>query len=247
MRVLLGILAALVLMAATPFPPPCRTNPPQPDRRHPSGLLIVAPLDRCAIRTMGSIDDMLGKAWSDARLLVEANQNVMAPPWGDRARRELVLSVTSADGETIARRWVAQGAVVPAGVKTAELARPQVPVRFRTVKRSYADLQRLGDEIIELTRAKAVPGTDAIRSFGADEERNAILMEVQSLSDDLAKELVRRFGTEAVIVRVDPSSGPFTSLAAGLEATGLSLMAIVILACGLILIGLALWRGLRRA
>ena len=200
----------LSLIAATPEPTACPSpTPPAPEQHHRTGLLIVGPLPRCFAPPF----EPLAKAYSDARMLGEAHPDAFGYPWADRAKRELVLSVVSPDGERLARSWIASGATVTVGIKSALLPPPIVIVRITTVTRSFAQLARLEDDIVAFTRA-GVADTSAIHSFGPDDESDRIVIEVDHLTDDLATALAGRFGTEAIAVRVDPNAASFTSLAA---------------------------------
>lgn len=209
MRTLLFLFVGLSLIAATPAPTACPSPaPPAPEQRHRTGLVILGPLPRCVTTPF----EPLAKAYSDARMLAEAYPDEFGYPWDDRPKRELVVSVASSDGERLARTWIASGTTVKSGTKSAVLAPPAVPVRIRTVTRSFAQLARLEDEIIAFARA-GVTDTSAIHSFGPDDEHDRIVIEVDRLTDALAAALAARFGTEAIAVRVDPSSTSLTSIA----------------------------------
>jgi hypothetical protein len=204
-----------VLLAATPEPGPTCPSPapPRPEARHASGIALPTPRLFCY---GPPVYEPLGKAYSDARMLAEGHPNDFGYPWDDRAKRELVISVTGPAGEALARSWMASGATYTSayagGAKSTFLAQPVVPVRFRTVTRSYAQLAKLQDDIIAAVRAGLLADATVISS-GPDDEHNRIVIEVQRLSDASANALASRFGTEAIAVRVDPRMGPFSNLA----------------------------------
>jgi hypothetical protein len=223
------IAAAVVLAAATPIPTPCPSpNPPRPEVRHASGLALATPLSRCFDQPAY---EPLNKAHSDARLLAESHPNDFGYPWDDRVKRELVVSVTGPTGEALARAWMASGATYTSGTKGTFLPQPAVPVRIRTVVRSYAHLAQLMDDIIAATRA-GLPDSSEIRSLGPDDEHDRVVIEVQHLSDALATALASRFGTEAIAVRIDPTLGPFTNIAQRLDQGAVDPVIVAVLLVG---------------
>ena len=247
------VAAAVVLLAATPPPtqqpgPTCPSPvPPRPQVRHASGLALATPLPRC----YGPPPyEPLVIAYQSARMLAESHPNDFGYPWDDRAKREVVVSITGPAGEALARAWMASGATyTPPGTiaKSTFLAQPVVPVRFRTVTRSFAQLTKLQDDIIEAFRA-GTPASSGVRSFGPDDEYNRIVIDVQFLDDDFARELAARFGTEAIAIRVDPTYGPFTNLSAPLDRAPVDPIVVVgLLAGSLAGFGLVLFVMRRRA
>lgn len=208
----------MLLVAATPQPGPSCPSPvpPRPEARHASGLALATPRAFCY---GPPVYEPLAIAHQNARMLAESHPNDFGYPWDDRAKRELVISVIGPNGEALARAWMASGATYtsPGDVaKSTFLAQPAVPVRFRTVTRSYAQLAKLQDDLIEAFRA-GLGGSGAVRSFGPDDEHNRIVIDVQFLNDEFAKALAERFGTEAIAIRVDRTYGPWTNPSASLD------------------------------
>lgn len=240
--------AAVVLVAATPEPgPPCPSpEPPRPEARHPSGLALPTSLPRC----FGApVYEPLNKAHSDALLVAESHSNELGYPWADHVRRELIISVTGPAGEEVARAWLSSGATytAPSVAKSTFLPPPSVPVHMRTVPRSYAQLGKLMDDIIDATRAGLADG-NAIRSIGADGEHDRVVIEVQYLTDALATALASRFGTEAIAIRVDPTSGPTSLTGRALDVRSVDLRLVgVMLAASALGVGLVVLIMRRRA
>ncbi len=237
------VAAALLLIAATPDPtplpgPPCPSPmPPRPEARHASGIALPTLLPRC----FGPpVYEPLAIARGSAWMLAEMHPNDFGYPWADRAKRELVVSVTGPGGEALARAWMASGATYApnGGPKSTFLAQPVVPVRFRTVTRSFAQLAKLQDDIVDALRSGALEG-GAVRSFGPDDEYNRITIEVQYFSEAFAYALAARFGTEAVAIRVDPTSGPISLLGRSLDTGAVDPVLFGVLLAGSAL-GLAL-------
>lgn len=243
LRTVLPAAAAVMLIAASPGPtqmpgPPCTSPmPPRPEARHPSGLALPTPVPRCY---GAPVYEPLNKASSDASLLAESHPHDFGHPWADHLKRELILSVTGPTGEALARAWISSGATytAPSVGKSTFLPQPGVAVRIRTVPRSYAQLAKLMDDIIDATRA-GLPDSGAIRSIGPDAEYDRVVIEVQHLSAALAAALVARFGTEAIAIRVDPTSGPFTNMSRGIDARPVDPMLVGALVAGS-LVGLLL-------
>lgn len=239
LRRALLVAAAVMLLAATPLPgPPCPSpNPPRPEARHASGLALPTPPPRC----FGApVYEPLNKAHSDAYLLAESHPNDFGYPWADHVKREMVISVTGPTGDALARAWMTSGATytAPSVAKSRFLPQPAVAVRIRTVPRSYAQLGKLMDDIIDATRA-GLPDGSAIRSLGPDGEYDRVVIEVQRLSGARATALASRFGTEGIAVLVDPTSGPI-SLAGGPVDTGVVDPLMIAILLGASAIGLAL-------
>ncbi len=243
---------ALLLVAATPAPtqmpgPPCPSPvPPRPEARHASGIALPTPLPRCY---GAPVYEPLNTAHSDARLLAESHPNEFGYPWADHVKRELILSVTGPAGEALAREWIASGGTYTAASvgKSTFLPQPSVSVRIRTVPRSYAQIGKLMDDIIDATRA-GLPDSDAIRSIGPDSEHDRVVIEVQYLTDALAAALASRFGTEAIAIRVDPMSGPGSLMGRAVEVGAIDpLLVAVLLAASALGVGLAVVIMRRRA
>jgi hypothetical protein len=202
------LVAAVIALAATPIPTPCPSpGPPVPETRHPSGLLIIGPAPAC----FPPVYEPLAKANSDARQLAEAKPHEFGHPWDDRTKRELVLPVMNSSGERVAREWIQSGVALAIGVKTAHLARPDVPVRLPNARRSFAEVERIMHDAIEISRS-GLPGADAIASTHVDAEKERVIVTVRRLSDEVAAALAAKYAADALAVRIDPSFGPFTTL-----------------------------------
>ena len=86
-----------------------------------------------------------------------------------------------------------------------ELPRPEIPVRFRTVTRSFAQLQSILHAVGP--GLAGVPGSDRIYVAAPDNAYNRVVYETDLHNDALFTALAARFGTEALAVRVDPNMG----------------------------------------
>ena len=185
----LAFLATLVF-AVGPSEPACQPRPPESDARHSSGLALAPGRGPCH----ASIDDRLGLAYDRAYRFAEAHPGDLGYPWDDRGNFTLVLSVVTPAGRLLAEQWSRLGW--------------EVPIRIRVVTRSFAELERIKHDAIDITRG--LPGSGDIRFTTGDSERNRVIIGVQRLSDEVAAAIVARYGTEALAVVVDSRYGPFS-------------------------------------
>ena len=156
-------------------------------RRPGGGVVLLGP--EAAVSPLPS---NLALAWHEANELAEKNDQDFGYPWVDRASGTVVLDVVSARGRTKATGLTFRHA-------KADTRRVE-----RTVKFSRARLERIKNEVSDLARA-GVPGAGAIFMTEPDPQHNRIIITVKRRDDALLAELARRYGTEAIAVRVDPS------------------------------------------
>jgi hypothetical protein len=185
----IAILAAIVF-AIGPAEPGCQPRPPESDARHSSGLALAPGRGPCH----ASIDDRLGLAYDRANHFAEEHADDLGYPWDDRGNFTLVLSVATARGRVLADQWSGLGW--------------EVPIRIRTVTRSFAELEQIKNDLIDITRG--LPGSEYIRLTMGDSERNRVIIGVQRLTDAVAGAIVERYGTDVVAVLVDPGLGTFS-------------------------------------
>jgi hypothetical protein len=179
---------AALLFAVGPSDPACQPRPPESDARHPSGLALAPGRGPCH----ASIDDRLGLAYDRAYRFAVEHADDLGYPWDDRGNLTLVVSAVTPRGHVLAEQWSRLGW--------------DVPVRIRTVTRSFAELERIKDGLIDIARTR-LPGSEYIRSTWGDGQRNRVIVEVQRLTDEVAAAIVARYGTEAVAALVDRRSG----------------------------------------
>jgi hypothetical protein len=182
---------ASVVFAVGPSDPACQPRPSESDARHRSGLALAPARGPCH----ASIDDRLGLAYDRAYRFAEEHAADLGYPWDDRGNFTLVLSAVTAHGQVLAQQWSGLGW--------------EVPVRIRTVTRSFAELERIKHDLIDIARM-GLPGSEDIRFTTGDSEHNRVIVGVQRLTDDVAAAIVARYGTEAVAVLVDPRYGIFS-------------------------------------
>ena len=191
MRLVAITIAATAVFALGPSEPACLPRPPESDARHASGLALAPGRGPCH----ASIDDRLGLAYDRAFRFAEGHADDLGYPWDDRRNLTLVLSAVTPQGRRLAEQWSQLGW--------------EVPVRIRIVTRSFAELERIKHDLIDIARMR-IPGSEDIRFTTGDSQRNRVIIGVQRLTDEVAAAIVARYGTEVVAVLVDPRYGPFS-------------------------------------
>lgn len=186
-------LLAIALLVASAISS-CSLNPCV-ERRHDSGLLLVCP------EQVPDMPEQLKAAASFAWDLAESNPDALGYPWPNAKTGELEVRVTSAAGEAAAREWIA-GNAKRSGPKPANIPRPEVPVKFATVDRSFRQLSEIQHGSVPATD---LPDGDAIYETGPDRGRNAVVITVDRLSDRLLQALTSRYGTSAIVIRLEPN------------------------------------------
>jgi hypothetical protein len=133
--------------------------------------------------------------------LAEDNPDDFGFPWPNPDTGAIEVRVTNPRGEAAARVWIAGNAKRP-GPKPTDLRRPEVPVTFTTVDRSFRQLTDIQHGSIPATD---LPDGDAVWSTGPDGSRNAVVITIDHLSDQLLRALAARYGTSAIVIRVEPN------------------------------------------
>lgn len=164
------------------------------ERRHESGLLLV-----CDEQFKDMPEELKG-AGSFAWDLAEDHPDDLGYPWPNPDTTELEVRVLGPRGEAAAREWMA-GNLTKLGPKPVALRRSQVPIKFVVVDRSFRQLQVIQHGVVP---PKDLPDGDAIYQTGPDTRRNATVITVDRLSDPLLRALASRYGTAAIVIRVDP-------------------------------------------
>jgi hypothetical protein len=189
MRLVVLAFVAALIFAVGPADPACLPRPPRSDARHPSGLALAPGPGPCH----ASVDDRLGLAYDRAYRFAVEHADDLGYPWDDRGNLTVVVSAVTPRGHVLADQWCRRGW--------------DVPVRIRTVTRSFAELERIKDGVIDIARMR-LPGSEYIRSTWGDGQRNRVIIGVQRLTDEVAAAIVARYGTAHVAVLVDRRYGP---------------------------------------
>jgi hypothetical protein len=190
-RFIAFVVLATVIFAIGPSEPACQPRPPERDTRHSSGLALAPGRGPCH----ASIDDRLGLAYDRAYRFAAEHADDLGYPWDDRGNLTVVISAVTAHGRELAEQWSRLGW--------------EVPVRIRAVTRSFAELEQIKHDVIDISRLR-IPGSDDIRFTTGDAEHNRVILGVNRLTDEIAAAIVARYGTEVVAVRVDPGFGVFS-------------------------------------
>jgi hypothetical protein len=189
-RFLAILVLATFFFAIGPSEPACQPRPTESDARHRSGLALAPGRGPCH----ASIDDRLGLAYDRAYRFAEAHPGDLGYPWDDRGNFTLVVTAVTPRGRVLAEQWSGLGW--------------EVPVQIRSVTRSFAELEQIKHDLIDIARM-GLPGSEDIRFTTGDSEHNRVIIGVQRLTDEVAAAIVARYGMEAVAVQVDPRYGPF--------------------------------------
>jgi len=192
--------ALCALLLATSCGPLGRLLPCS-ERRHSSGITIVCHEEVVLWR---DASEELKRTASFALELAMAYPNSFGYPAPDFNKREVVLRVVRSDGDALARTWMATGIDLPApaGKQVRSLPRPMVPVRFEGTARSVAQLERIKDDVGP--NLKELPDSNAIYQSGSDLARNATRFVIERESDALLRALAKRYGTEALVIEINP-------------------------------------------
>jgi hypothetical protein len=169
------------------------------ERRHDSGLLLVCP------ETVPDMPEALKAAASFGWGVAEDHPDALGYPWPNPATGQLEMRLVDPRGEAAVREWIA-GTASRAGPKPMDVPRPQVPVTLVPSDRSF---RRLTDIQHDATRTGDLPDGNAIYQTGPDTRRNATVITIDRLSGQLLRALVARYGTEAIVIRVDPARPNF--------------------------------------
>jgi hypothetical protein len=174
--------------------------------RHASGIALLGPHDYSALFARWRLSEKLELAYNGARLLSDQHRAAFGHPWPDNTADEVIVRVANAEGEAIARRWMAAGAQQsfdkPGASVVRDIPRPEVGVRLLMVERSIEELDRIQHAVGPGLRD--LPGTNRIYASGPDVEYNRVEFQTDRLNDAMLRALAARFGTDAVAVRIDP-------------------------------------------
>jgi hypothetical protein len=199
------VLAVLALLVVSSCGGGLRSAGPCFERVHASGIALVCAED---IGPWGTAAEEIKSASSFAWTLAEANPDVFGYPTMDFAKGELVLRIVRPEGEGIARAWIASGAEIPTWKETRILPRPLVPVRLESATRSFAQLAQIQHDIGP--NLAHLPDSNAIYQSAPDNRRNATRYVIDRESDALLRALSARYGTEALVVEVNPARPTWT-------------------------------------
>ena len=209
--------AAVVIGATVALAGAALAAPRADEQRHASGIALLPPLDLTPFLRerdrLGPAFEPIAVAFSDARALAETHPDLLGIPWMDLAHQTLVVRVTGAEGERLARDWMAHGAVYSTAKPGPTLRPTSVPVRFEVTDRSFGRLLQIQNDAIG-RGALGFEGESRIWMDVIDEATQRVILETDRVVDPFLYLLAKTYGTEIVAVRVDPHAGPFTSISA---------------------------------
>lgn len=218
--------------------------------RHSSGIALLGPLDHSRLLAQWRMSERLDRAYNGARILAEQNPAAFGYPWQESAAEVVVVRVATAEGEALARRWMAVGLEQtipkPGGPVVMDIAPPETAVRLETVDRTIEQLERIQHAVGP--DLAAIPGTDRIFQSGPDAENNRVVFSTDRINDAMLHALAARFGTEALAVRIERNPWTRPPGAPLVETDSLSgpVIAVAVVASGALLLGLTVLALRRR-
>src|SRR3954468_12265564 len=168
--------------------------PTSREQHHPSGIALLTPQDLPRLfagydRAGASVLEPLRAAYSDVRQLAEQHPDALGVPWIDIANRRLEVRIASPDGERLVHATTA-------------------PQHHVATTRSFGLLREIMDGSIDDPALGLRGGTARVWTIGIDDESQRVVFETDRVNDAFVYALAKRYGTEAVAVRVDPRAVP---------------------------------------
>lgn len=156
----------------------------------PSGILLV-PLGE-QVQAAAVECETFNLAFDQVLRLAMAHPTDFGYPWLDPGTTEVLFSVATSEGWNFAAEL---GPTLP------------IPYAVREVDHTYAELQRIQDDVTYL-RSDGVVDAELIFKVFPDQRDNRTLIVMSGLSRPLLDELAMRFGAEALAVQIDPNPPP---------------------------------------
>lgn len=153
----------------------------------PTGILLVAVGEQ--IQPPAACDEEHNLAFDVILRLAMAHGTDFGYPWVDPVTNELVFSVVTAEGRTMAEEAAATIAF---------------PSRIRDGTHSYAELEQIRDDVTYL-RDEGVVDAELIYAVVPDQRDNRTMIVISEMSRPLLEELARRFGAHTIAIQVDPN------------------------------------------
>ena len=162
------------------------------DEVHWTGLRLVGP----EVMQITPRDEVQAMAVSAAIDFAIAHPNDVSFPWVDASGEMIQLSAATDVGEQL---LLPLASALP------------TPHEVRRVSQSFGDLEQL-KFAVSLLRGSGIEGGELIWRLEPDWKNSRVIVTVSEANDGLFQELVQRFGTQAVAVRVDPDVARAISL-----------------------------------
>jgi hypothetical protein len=167
--------------------PPSAASPSGGSTLDPTGILLVPVGEQ--IQAPAACDEEQNLAFDVILRLAMAHGTDFGYPWTDPTTNELVFSVVTAEGRTLAEET---GATIG------------FPYRIRDVTHSYAELQQIQTDVTYL-RDEGVVDAELIYTVVPDQRDNRTMIVISEMSRPLLEELARRFDPDAIAIQVDPN------------------------------------------
>lgn len=192
MRWVFLLTAVAVALSVVPFDAQAK------ERRHVSGIALlprrdITPLAQLRQRMGEEAFERIAGAWDANRELAERQPDLFGIPWMDLAHERLVVRVTRPEAAS--------------QVREPTTARIQV----EATTRSYRTLQAIMRDAFDEPALGIRGGRARVWGSSIDEESQRVVFETDRVNETFLYALAKTYGTEAVAVRVDPRSGPFST------------------------------------
>jgi hypothetical protein len=172
-----------VAMSCVPSPTP----PPSGSTVDSTGILLVPVGEQ--IQSPAACEEEQNLAFDVILRLAMAHSTDFGYPWVDPMTNELVFSVATEEGRSLADEV---GATLT------------FPYRIREVAHSYAELEQIRNDVTYL-RDEGVVDAELIYAVMPDQRDNRTMIVISEMSRQLLEELARRFDPDAIAIQVDPN------------------------------------------
>ncbi len=136
-----------------------------------------------------ALSDLQKEAVVKARQYVEEHGERLSHPYVDRDTGLLIIPVVDPRHLEVARGAVKSGRV------------PDVRTAHPVQSRSFAHLERIKHDIVDLKEAD-LPGANAIVASYVDEENNRVVIQAFAATQDMLRGIVSRYGPSSVAVHL---------------------------------------------
>jgi hypothetical protein len=192
LRVLASIVTASALLVAV------APGYAEPALASGDEIAIVGP----ALTVHRALPEQAGLLLQRSRELERANPDDLSYSWFDEERGVVVVDATTAHGQSLAGQAVGWAAQLKASLHR------------RTVKHSVKALEQIRTELATSAR-KTMPDHDAIWLVEPDYANNRLIVTIDRHSPALLEDLAKRYGAQAVAVRVDTNKPNFQPAVGG--------------------------------
>lgn len=168
------------------------------------------PARQSANLTVSPMSERLAQAWSDALRLAESHPASFGYPSPDTTRNVLVVTTVDAAADALVAQWRTSGLALSLSKQTT-IAAPAALVETRRVQRSFAELERIKDDLTFLAQ-RGVPHAELIFQVDRDYNANRLTISIDGASALVGRALAGRYAADSYTLREAkrPNSVPTT-------------------------------------